>query len=93
MTEPILKLDGQPDPPEPSKTSGVMKWLVLGVGLCSLFAGVVVMMLLILPRPHSPADYMMAGGLATMLTLLVFFGVLVSTKFRGAEAFYKKRPK
>ena len=54
--------------------------------------GVVVMMLLILPRPHSPADYMMAGGLATMLTLLAFFGVLVSTKFR-AEAFYKKRPK
>jgi len=93
MTEPILKLDGQPDPPEPSKTSGVMNRLVLGTALCALFAGVVVMMLLVLPRPHSPSDYMMAGGLATMLTLLAFFGVLVSTKFRGSEAFYKKRSK
>jgi bacteriorhodopsin len=93
MIEPILKLDRQPDPPEPSKRSGVRRWLVLGIALCALFAGVVVTMLLALPRPHTRADYMMAGGLATMVALLAFFGVLLSTQVHRAEAFYKRRPK
>lgn len=93
MTEPILKLDQQPESREPSNRSGFVRWLVLGIALCALFAGVVVAMLFALPRPHSPADYMMAGGLATMFTLLALFGVLVSTQFRGSDAFYRKRPK
>ena len=35
---------------------------------------------------------MIAGGLATMVTLLAFFGVYVIT-FRSSEAFYKRRQK
>ena len=92
MTEPTLKLDPQPEP-EPTQRSGFTRWLVLGVALCALFAGVTVAMLFALPRPHMPADYMMAGGLATMITMLALFGVMVSTQFRGTDAFYKKRPK
>ena len=71
----------------------MVRWLILGIALAALFAGVVVAILFALPTPHTPADYMIAGGLATMLALLAFFGVLVSTRFQGAEAFYKKRPK
>jgi hypothetical protein len=93
MIEPILKLDREPDPPQPAKRSSVMRWLVLGVALCALFAGVTVAMLLALPAPHTQADYMMAGGLATMVALLAFFGAVLTTQFRGAEAFYKKRSK
>ena len=88
MTEPIPK----PAPePEPRKTSGVLRWLVLGAGLAALFAGVVLAMLHALPRPHTPADYLMAGGLATMLTILALFGVLLTTKFRSPDPFYKRR--
>lgn len=90
MTEPIPK----PEPePEPRKTSGALRWLVLGAGLAALFAGVVLAMLHALPRPHTPADYLMAGGLATMLTMLALFGVLLSTKFRSPDPFYKRRSK
>ena len=92
MTEPTLKLDQQPEP-EPSERSGVARWLVLGIALCALFGGITVAMLFALPKPHTPADYMIAGGLATMITMLALFGVLVSTQFRDSEAFYKKRPK
>jgi hypothetical protein len=92
MTGPIPKLDGKPDPPESSKRGG-LRWAILGIALSALFAGVVLAMLLALPRPHTPADYLMAGGLATLVALLAFFAVVVATQFRGAEAFYKKRPK
>jgi hypothetical protein len=93
MTEPILKLDGQPEPERPPTRSGVLRWVMLTVALAALFAGVVSAVLLALPRPHTPADYMMSGGLATMITLLAFFGVLVSTQLRGTNTFYRRRQK
>ena len=94
MTEPILKLDGQPEPePPPNHSRSIVRWLVLGIALAALFAGVTTAMLLALPRPHSQADYMMSGGLATMVTLLAFFGVVVATQSRSADAFYKRRQK
>ena len=94
MTEPILKLNGQPEPePPPQQPGDGVRWLVLGIALLALFAGVTVAMLLALPRPHSPADYMMSGGLATMITLLAFFGVYLATRSRDREAFYKRRQK
>jgi hypothetical protein len=70
-----------------------LRWVTLGIALAGLFAGVVLALLLALPRPHTPADYMIAGGLATLLTLLAFFGVVVGTQFRGGEAFYRRRLK
>ena len=93
MTEPTPKPDRQPDSPGPSPRSGWLRLAVLGIGLAALFAGMVMAILFALPSPHTDADFMMAGGLATMIALLAFFGVLVVTRFRGAEAFYKKRPK
>jgi hypothetical protein len=93
MTEPILKLNGQPEPEPPLQRGKGARWLLLGIALLALFAGVTVAMLLALPRPHTAADYMIAGGLATMITLLAFFGVYVATQSRDKEAFYKRRQK
>ncbi len=92
MTEPILKLDEQPEPEAPPQRSGP-RWVVMGVALIALFTGVTAAMLLALPRPHTPADYMMSGGLATMITLLAFFAVMVATQSHGRDAFYKRRQK
>jgi hypothetical protein len=61
--------------------------------LAALFAGVALAMLRALPSPHTRADYLMAGGLATMVTMLALFGALMSTAFRRQDPFYKRRPK
>ena len=93
MTEPILKLDLKPEEPEPPKRGSALRWTLLGIALAALFAGVVMAMLVALPRPHTQADYMMAGGLATMITMLALFGALLSTQMRVPDPFYKRRRK
>jgi len=93
MTEPTLKLNDQPDPKAEPKQGSAVRWIVLAIALAALFAGVTVAMLFALPRPHTQADYMISGGMATMVTMLALFGVIVATQFRGTEAFYKRRQK
>ena len=88
MTEPIPKPDLAP-----AKINGALRWLLLGVGLATLFTGVTLAMLHALPAPHTPADYLMAGGLATMITMLALFGALLNTKFRSSDPFFKRRQK
>jgi uncharacterized membrane protein len=92
MTEPIPKPDQHPEPPEPSNRTGLKRLVVLGTAVGALFAGIVMAVLFALPQPHTDEDYLIAGALATMVALLAFIGVLVST-FGGAEVFYKKRTK
>lgn len=89
----ILKLDQEPEPAEPPKRGGVRRWLVLGAAVAAIFAGVALMMLRALPRPHSRGDYMIAGELATMVSMLALFGVLLSTHVRARNLFFKRRPK
>ena len=84
MTEPI---------PKHEQTGRAVRWLVLGIALAALFAGLVLTILLVLPRPHTAGDYMMAGGVATMVTMLALFATLLTTKFHTRDAFYKRRPK
>ena len=96
MTEPTLKLDLDDDPPNqpaPPGRRGVVRWLVVASALAALFGGVALGMLLALPRPHTSTDYMIAGGLATMVTMLALFGVLLSTQSKVADSFFKRRPK
>ena len=90
MTEPIQKPE---ETPAPEKAGAAKRWVVLGLALAALFAGVVLAMLHALPRPHTQADYLMAGGLATMVTMLALFGTLLSTKFRSEDVFFKRRYK
>ena len=61
MTEPILKLDLKPEEPKPPKGGGVLRWTLLGIALAALFAGVVMAMLVALPRPHTKADRLARG--------------------------------
>jgi hypothetical protein len=38
-------------------------------GLVVLFLSIAALMLLVMPKPHGPADYMIAGSVATFVTL------------------------
>jgi len=70
-----------------------MRGIVLGLALGAIFAGVTMAMLMALPSPHPQGDYLIAGGLATMVTMLALFAVLLSGPGGGAEAFFRRRPK
>ncbi len=93
MTGRILKLDGQEQPPLPPKRSGWLQWVLLGLALVALFAGVTIAMLHALPGPHTAADYLIAGGVATLVTMLALFGALLATHLKIPDPFYKRRPK
>ena len=95
MTGPILKLDssGEPPPPPSRVRRYLRRWLIAGAALIALFTGIVLGMLSALPRPHSSGDYIIAGGLATFVTMLAGFGVLLSTQSGVADNFFKRRPK
>ncbi len=90
MTGRILKLDAEEPQPEP-KRSRVWTWILFGIGLAALFAVTVLILLRILPGPHTQSDYLIAGGFATMITLLVVFAVLLTTVLR--TPFLKRRTK
>ena len=92
----ILKLDpaGQPpDQPDPSRRRRLLFWIASGFGLAVLFSGSVLVMLSALPRPHTQSDYLIAGGLATMVTMLALFGILLFLHFKFPDPFFKRRPK
>jgi len=93
MTEPILKLDLEGEPPKPPHSGGLRQWILLGLALVALFAGVTAVMLHVLPRPHARSDYLIAGGMATLVTMLALFAVLLATRLRLPDPFYKRRRK
>lgn len=66
--------------------------LVLVLGALFVFAAVAVVMVEIMPGPLKDSDYMVIGSVATMVSLLVLFGVLVSTN-KSSNVFFKKRKK
>ena len=78
MTEPTQKPEG----PRLRKLS-----LAAG-GVLILFVLAVVALLRIVPAPHTPADYLMAGSVATMLALLVLFALLVGL---APGTFFRRR--
>lgn len=55
-----------------------------------LFAATVAILTMVIPGPHRPTDYMVIGGIATMLCLVVLFVVLLSTPGHGVDALFKK---
>ena len=97
MTEPILKLDlgrEPPPPPVPSRRRRVLlRAILVGLALGALFTGVTAGMLMALPRPHTQGDYVIAGGVATLVSILALFVVLLSGQSKMSDTFYRRRPK
>jgi len=61
------------------------------VGVIVLFATVVLILNQVIPGPHKATDYLVIGGAATMVCLLVLFLVLISTTLRSTETFFRKK--
>ncbi len=58
-------------------TSSRTRWVLAALASLALFAAVVLLIIGMLPRPLSRADYFVAGSMATLLVLLLVFLLLV----------------
>jgi putative flippase GtrA len=45
-----------------------------------------------LPEPRSEADYLVVGGIATLVAMGLLFAVLLTTWVRSPNVFFKRRP-
>jgi hypothetical protein len=65
--------------------------LVLG-GIC-VFGVAALVMLQLMPAPLKDSDYLVIGSVATLVSLLVMFLVLIATRLKSPDLFFKKRKK
>jgi uncharacterized membrane protein len=63
----------------------------LFIGMAVLFGVVVLVLNQVMPGPHRPTDYLVMGGAATMVCLLVLFLVLITTSYRSSDTFFRKK--
>lgn len=63
----------------------------LFIGLAVLFGVVVLILNQLLPGPRRPTDYLVIGGAATMVCLLVLFLILITTSMRASDIFFRKK--
>jgi hypothetical protein len=65
--------------------------LILG-GVC-VFAVAAAVIVAIMPSPLKDTDYLVIGSIATLVSLLVMFLVLIATRLKSPNPFFKKRRK
>jgi len=65
--------------------------LVLG-GIC-VFGVSALVMTKLMPAPLKDSDYLVIGSVATLISLLVMFLILISTRMKSPDLFFKKRKK
>jgi hypothetical protein len=56
--------------------------IALTVGMLMIFGATVAILLVVMPGPHKPTDYLVIGCVATLLCLLLLFVVLVNSPKR-----------
>jgi hypothetical protein len=59
--------------------------LSLTLGMLIVFAVTILILAKVLPGPHRPTDYLVMGGVATMLCLVLLFVLLAVTPGRRKD--------
>ena len=67
--------------------------LALALAVVMVFAAVAVIMLKVMPPPLKDADYLIIGSVATLVSLLALFVVVVATSGQASNVFFKRRKK
>ena len=67
--------------------------LILLLGLAMVFAVVAAILSRVIPGPHRSTDYLVIGTVATFVSLVVLFVVLVKTWVKAPDLFYRRRGK
>ena len=67
--------------------------LLVVVGLLAVFVVVATLMVAMMPKPAANSDYLVAGSVATLVTLAVAFFFVVRNNPDQGAVFLKKRKK
>ena len=67
--------------------------LLLGLAAVCVFAMVAFIMTAVMPKPLRESDYLVIGSVATLISLLALFLLLVSTSMKSSDVFFKRRHK
>ncbi|MBZ5636079.1 MAG: hypothetical protein LAO55_23370 [Acidobacteriia bacterium] len=71
----------------------MMRQILLVLGGVCVFAVAAAVMVAIMPAPLKDSDYLVIGSIATLVSLLVMFLVLIATRLKSPDPFFKKRKK
>jgi hypothetical protein len=69
------------------------RWLILVTAVVLVFGVTVAIALQVVPGPHSETDYLVIGSVATLLSLVVVFVVLMLTSQKATDLFFRRRPR
>ena len=67
--------------------------LTVAGGIALVYGAVVLIGLKVLPDPHSSTDYLVIGGIATFISMVILFVVLITGFTRSPDVFYKVKKK
>ena len=70
-----------------------MRQIRLVLGGIFVFGVAAMVMLRLMPVPLKDTDYLVIGSVATLVSLLVMFLVLIATRLKTPDPFFKKRRK
>jgi hypothetical protein len=71
----------------------MLRNLSLAAALIFIFVAVAAIMLKVMPGPLKDSDYLVIGTVATMVSLLALFLLLVTTSGKASNIFFKRRQK
>ena len=67
--------------------------LAVALALVFMFAAVAGIMLKVMPAPLKDSDYLIIGSVATMVSLLLLFVLLIVRSGKASNVFFKRRRK
>jgi len=64
---------------------------LIAIALLGLFSAAVALVLHVMPQPLRSTDYLISGGVATVVCMAVLFVFLISTTYRTPDVFFRRR--
>ena len=66
---------------------------MLAAGILVVFAAVVAVLLKLMPGARTNTDYLVIGGIATFVSMVVLFVTLITSWMKRPDVFFRKRAK
>lgn len=65
--------------------------VALTLGFLVIFGAVITILFAVMPGPYAELDYFVIGAVATLVSLLALFFILVATWAKSSDIFFKRR--